>query len=400
MKSCLLACILLICASAHAATGSVIYTFAGGSDGQNPDGSVVLYQGNLYGTVSGGGAGNAGQVFRAYRKKDGVYAKVALHDFIVTDGAVPAGVLALDQIGNIYGITATGGSFGLGTVFMLTRPANIADAWPLTTLWSFTGGSDGSNPSAGVSLINGSLDGTTPSGFGNSGAVFQLTQASTGIWSFQVLWQFTAAADGQLPMCTISADKDGLLYGTTFLGGINGLGTLFRLSQNLSTGVWAEEVLLSFGGELGGANQAAGGVIINPLGTVYGSSYGGGSHGSGTIYKATPNVNGIWTATVLHSFDGTTESGQPEFSLVYWKGSYYGVSTMNGGGEVFKTNPSATHKQWDLSVLQNLSLIGGDIPLAGITISNARTIYGATAQGGIASNNCGNGCGIVYKITQ
>ncbi len=150
------------------------------------------------------------------------------------DGANPRGDLLVDTAFNLYGTTPNGGVSGGGTVFMVVPNALQTQLGTLTTLYSFTGGADGSLPSAGVVAdANGNLYGTTAmDGAYGSGTVFKLikpTGAQTA-WTEQTLWGFGSTGDGRNPVGSLLFDSDGNLYGTTDLGGTYGFGTVFELS--------------------------------------------------------------------------------------------------------------------------------------------------------------------------
>jgi uncharacterized repeat protein (TIGR03803 family) len=170
-----------------------------------------------------------------------------------SDGATPlAGLIAdnrADNRGALYGTTAGGGTGNNGTVFKLTPPAKGQTAWTETVLYHFTGGSDGSLPYAGLIADNsGALYGTTQQGGSGCppngcGTVFKLTPSAKGqtAWTETVLYRFTGGSDGATPRAGLFADKQGVLYGTTTVGGgqsgcpqftalFVGCGTVFKLT--------------------------------------------------------------------------------------------------------------------------------------------------------------------------
>jgi len=127
---------------------SALYTFSGGPDGSSPlDSPIGDGEGNLYGTASTGGNGHLGKgdgVIFAFDISTGK--ETVLYTFSGPDGSAPAGSLALDSGGNLYGTTLTGGAYDHGTVFELTAGGTFQ------TLYNFTGGNDGGHPFAGVTL--------------------------------------------------------------------------------------------------------------------------------------------------------------------------------------------------------------------------------------------------------
>jgi uncharacterized repeat protein (TIGR03803 family) len=278
----------LVCAASEA----VVYSFQGGSDGANPQASLVTNvadrpfgrTGTLYGTTTqGGGTGctdNPGQpgpgcgtVFEVTPNG----AESVLHSFQGgSDGALPSGNL-INVGGTLYGTTNQGGGTGCGnypglgpgcgTVFKVT-PLGIE-----SVLYSFKGGNDGANPSAGLVNVGSTLYGTTFGGGGTGcggsgcGTVFRVTPQ--GVES--VLYSFQGGSDGALPLGDL-INVGGTLYGTTQFGGSGtgcsggaGCGTVFKVTLR-----GAESVLYSFKGGNDGANPEGG--LINVLGTLYGTT--------------------------------------------------------------------------------------------------------------------------------
>jgi uncharacterized repeat protein (TIGR03803 family) len=158
----------------------VLYGFKGGSDGTDPSAGLIAdKQGALYGTTRFGGTGNGGTVFKLTPPAKGqtVWTETVLYRFCslpnCSDGASPFAGLIADNSGTLYG-TTTGGGTG-GTVFKLTPPAKGQTVWTGTVLYGFKGGSDGTDPYAGlIADKQGALYGTMTGG-GTGGTVFKLT---------------------------------------------------------------------------------------------------------------------------------------------------------------------------------------------------------------------------------
>jgi uncharacterized repeat protein (TIGR03803 family) len=172
--------------------------------------------GNLYGaTFDGGSFGYlCPSGCRVVFKLDATAKETVLYTFTGgTDGAQPFAGLIRDGEGNLYGTTNGGGSYGWGTVF------KVSDTGEETVLYSFTGGNDGGNPGAGViSDGEGNLYGTTFNfGAHGCGTVFKLSKA--GVLS--VLHSF-AGEDGAHPSASLIQDRAGNLYGTAEAGGVFG----------------------------------------------------------------------------------------------------------------------------------------------------------------------------------
>ncbi len=207
-----------------------------GNDGVGPDGGLILSGNTLYGTASQGGIANNGTVFAV--NTDGssftnLHSFTALNDSTNSDGATP--VAGLVSSGNtLYGTAQVGGSFGNGAVFAIST-----NGTGFTNLHSFTAtsgllftNSDGANPYAGLILSGNTLYGTaeTGGGFGN-GTVFKLNTNGTG---FTNLHSFTALinstnSDGASPDGGLVLSNN-ILYGTAYLGGSSGKGTVFAVN--------------------------------------------------------------------------------------------------------------------------------------------------------------------------
>jgi uncharacterized repeat protein (TIGR03803 family) len=153
----------------------------------------------------------------------------------------------------LYGTTSFNGEFGNGTVFSLI-------GGKLTTLWTFTGGSDGANPSAALIADEetGALYGTTQNGgVPGNGTVFKIDTIDQ---TFTTIYSFSGSPDGATPgIGALLADAEGALYGTTANGGASGKGTVFKLTPpGWGRTAWTESILWSFTGGSDGASPEAG----------------------------------------------------------------------------------------------------------------------------------------------
>jgi uncharacterized repeat protein (TIGR03803 family) len=304
-------------------TESVIHSFGGGSDGASPVAGLVDLNGTLYGTTSTDGAYGAGTVFSI--SPTGAQYQV-LHSFgSGSDGAQPMADLVVVK-GKLYGTTYTGGVYGDGTVFSITTGGKEA------VLHSFTvspgsRGADGSEPLAGLVAFKGKLYGTTEwGGTGDEGTVFGITTTGTET----MLYSFGGGLPaGRHPVADLIAVKS-TLYGTTYSGGANDWGTVFSIRPNGAD----ESVLYSFGNSPDGAYPAAGVTYVH--GKFYGTTYAGGTNTIGTIFKAT--VKG--KEHVVHSFgaDYGNDGNRPLAGLLDVGGTLYGT-TEEGGVEL----PSCPH---------------------------------------------------------
>jgi uncharacterized repeat protein (TIGR03803 family) len=391
--------------SAVAQTETVLYSFKGGaSDGQYPHGRLFRdLRGNLYGTTYQGGTHNGGLVFEL-SPSGSTWKETVLYNLGgVLDGKYPWSGLVRDSNGNFYGTTEAGGLGQVGTVFEVTPGIT----WTETGLYSFTGGADGSHPYDTSSLLldsSGNFYGTTHAGgAGQVGTVFEVIPPvpPSTVWTKKLLHSFSGnAGDGSLPYAGLIMDSGGNLYGTTFEGGAYGVGIVFELSPSES--IWTETVLWIFGA--GDGRYPWGGLVQDLNGNLYGTTYQGGLHSGGTVFKlSSPSGSGSWTESVIHSFGGTGDGYEPYDALVMdSRGNLYGTTYGGGGhnrGIVFKLSRFGLGT-WTESVLYSFKggVSDGDYPEdGGLIIDGHGNLYGVTALGG-GSGCAQNGCGTVFKV--
>ena len=370
-------------------TFSLLYQFKSGRDGSSPYSNLILDpQGNLYGTTLIDGAYSNGTVFKVTPAGK----ETVLHSFTGTggDGANPVAPLIRDAAGNLYGTTEYGGLYGAcgpngcGTVF------KIDPAGKETVLYRFTGipGVDGMNPQQGlVRDSKGNLYGTTFQGGiysnGNSyGTVFKID--STG--KETVLHSFNPYAppynDGAWPLGgSLLRDSAGNLYGTTYLGGLENLGMVFKLAPNGS-----ESVLYGFGGT-GDGRFPYGNLVRDAAGNLYGVTMQGGAFEVGTVFKLDANNN----ETIVHSFGGSGDGAPPGGGLAIDRaGNLYGTTTEGGSshfGTVFKLDTGGKE-----TALHTFLGKQGNRPNWGVVRDSKGNLYGTTQYGGAY------GGGVVFKI--
>ena len=335
-----------------------------------------------------------------------------------SDGARPLAAPIRDVAGNLYGTTVGGGnadsncqylgqSVGCGTVFGLDPTGRE------TLRYNFCPESkclDGANPNAGlIQDAAGNLYGTTYYGGGNdSGTVFELDK--TGHET--VLYSFCSApkcADGSLPLDGLIRDAAGNLYGTTQYGGVNGLfeGTVFKLAPSAQEGeAWTETVLYSFcsAPNCPDGTGPEGGLIQDSAGNMYGTTYQGGSNGSGTVFK----IDNTGHETVIYSFCSSpncTDGSLPVSGLTQdSEGNLYGTTSQGGaneGGTVFKVD-TLGHQILLYSFCSVANCADGSYPASGLIQDAAGNLYGTTQFGGVFSS-CDTplqGCGTVFKLDE
>jgi uncharacterized repeat protein (TIGR03803 family) len=335
----------LAASPAPAQTFKVVYTFTGGNDGGRPlDGFTADTAGNLYATSFYGGAYGNGVVFKVTPSG----AESVLYSFAGgTDGANPEGGLILDKSNNIYGTTTAGGAYGSGTVF------EISSTGEESVLYSFAGGKDGSAPESalvlkGTSYLYGT---TTAGGASGSGTVFRLTlNEKTGKWTEKILHSFAGSKDGSTPVAGVAFDKAGNLYGTASAGGTYGYGTIFELEK----GSWTEITLHDFqDGDDGAVPYAA--LIADKSGNFYGAATEGGSAGGGAVFKLTPSGS-TWTFSAIYSNPGWGISGSFRSLTLDSSGNLYGTTHCDGNyssGTVYELSPSGS--SWNFTSLYNFT---------------------------------------------
>jgi len=391
--------VALLLSAASASSTKVLYAFTGGNDGEYLDTDLVIDSaGNLYGSTVQGGTHSSGTVFQLSPSGAG-WTHTVLYSFTGgTDGGEPYKGVTLDTHGNIYGTAVTGGGGscegGCGVVFKLT---NSNGTWKQTVIHQFTGGSDGSGPGSGLTFdAHGNLYGMTPTGgtYG-LGTVYQLQPQSNGTWILNVIHTFTGGNDGSSASAgRLILDRAGNLYGVTTVGGANGEGVAFEITH--ANGTWTLTPLYAFKGQPDGAFPY-GGLLFDNAGNLYGTTYYAGVHDFGTVYKLT-HANGAWHETVLYSFKGNTDGSAPISTLVSDSaGNLYGT-TSDGGtscacGTIFKLTPNA-NGTWTESVPYRFpGSPGAGFSYNGMVADTAGNFYGATTHGGSAND------GTVYKFT-
>lgn len=305
-------------------------------------------------------------------------------------GSGPTGLIR-DDHGNLFA-TNVNGPTKLpnydGTVVEITASGT-------TRILHTFHGSDGDSPWGLFRDENGNLYGTTEWGGGNDfGVVYKITPAGTQ----KVLHSFQGSPDGDKPISVLVRDSAGNLYGTTLGGGtgncIGGCGTVFKIDPS-----GTESVVYSFLGEPDGAGPSAG-LLIAANGDMYGTTIGGGTNLKGTVFK----IDAAGHESVVYRFQGGTDGGQPNSSLVQdAAGNLYGV-TQEGGvgcgygcGTVFKIDPSGTE-----SVVYAFTGGGdGDFPRGNLVLDTAGNLYGTTGGGGNlhCPKGFGLGCGTVFRLT-
>ncbi len=274
------------------------------------------------------------------------------------DGSFPLAGLVFDGEGNLFGTTSYGGTHDWGTAFKLSPPASGSGTWTRKTIHSFDlGASEGALPGARLAFHNDALYGVTSVAGGVNeccGVVFSLTFGGNTGWQIHVLHSFTGA-DGSAPSSGVIFDAAGNMYGTASQGGGStlcgayGCGSVYELSPpSVPGGPWAETVLYTFTGASDGGNPG-GELVFDSAGSLYGTAAVGGTSGGGGVFQLTPSTSGApWTEHLLYSFKGGSSDG--------------------------------------------------DIPIGALAFDKSGNLLGATFQGGPVVTGCGQGCGVLFKL--
>ncbi len=318
-----------------------------------------------------------------------------LYSFTGSSGQNPLSTPIADAQGRLYGTTVSGGNSGLGTVFRLTPSGS---GYTESVLHSFTGGSDGAQPYSSLHADkNGVLYGTTYGGGSYSeGTVYRLVPSGSGYLE-SVIYSFTGGSDGAQPFLDSQAlfeDKQGALYGTTGYGGTYGVGVVFKLTPSGSG--YTESVLYSFTGSTDGATPVPS-LIADKYGALYGTAHSGGSYGDGAVFKLTPSGSG-YTETTLLSFTGSGGAA-PGQSLYYGlvadkHGNLYGTTGYGGAygsGVAFVLTASTGYTETVLHEFTGGA--DGRYPYEGLFLDKSGALFGTTYEGG------SSGLGTLFALT-
>jgi uncharacterized repeat protein (TIGR03803 family) len=340
--------------------------------------------GNFYGTTVEGGTANSGTIFRM--TPAGVV--TVLHSFtgVGTDGVAPRGGLIQGTDGNFYGTTSLGGFWTGGTVFRMTPAGTV------TTLYSFTGGNDGSTPYATLVQANdGNFYGTTitdggPTGgpYLGFGTIFKITPA--GVLTTLHAFTGSAAGGGYFAIGPLIQASDGHLYGTTNQGGSSNLGIVFRVTLG-----GAFTVIHTFVGGVNDGRHPWASVVEGLDGFLYGTTSEGGSlpAGWGVAYK----ISKAGAFSILHRFDLFSQSANLPLATLELAndGNFYGTTFYAGfaaTGRIFRMTHAGV-----VTFLHTFAAPGATNPYAPLAQATDGNLYGTGYAGGA------NNVGALYRIT-
>jgi uncharacterized repeat protein (TIGR03803 family) len=369
--------ILLGAAGIQAQVYAPLYNFGStAGDPMNPSPFSLMSQGRdgrIYSTTALGGAHSGGA---AYAITIGGSLTVMYQFGAYPAPTAPGSGLTLGLDGLYYGSTTSGGAHQVGTVF------NFSDTGLYTNLWDFTGtGKDQGGPEAPLVLgADGNMYGTDHGIYnGTYGTAFKIT--AKGVLTTLHVFQFT---DGAVPYGLILG-LDGNFYGVTRLGGTNNMGVVLKMTK-----AGKVTVLHHFAGTgKGDGNLPIGGIVQANDGTIYGTTYNGGTKNRGTVFKISPTGSGY---VVLHSFDRSVDANdgdQPLGGLALGTdGNVYGTTGGGGhqnAGALFRMTPAGQYS----TLYSFCSVAGckdGFFPQTGMVQHTSGKFYGATESGGTTVN--------------
>jgi uncharacterized repeat protein (TIGR03803 family) len=377
---------------------AVIENFSSPDGVANPQAGLVVLSNTLYGTTEGAGtSGGGGMVFKVNADGSGFN---LIKNFSATDpntgtnsdGGNPSAEL-VPASGTLYGTTSEGGSSGFGTIFAVNTNGS-----GFTNLYSFSGGDDGANPSAGLVLSGNTLYGTAPKGGRSSdGTVFSINVNGS---NFSILHSFRGS-DGSSPSAGLVLSGS-TLYGTTVEGGTNYSGTVFEVNTDGS----GFTNLYIFSGVDGSAPYA--GLVLSGN-TLYGNTESGGANFNGTVFAVNTDGSGF---TNLHSFTAapysyvtqvsTNSDGiHPVAQLVLSGGLLYGATGSGGlwgSGTLFRINTDGNNFITIYSFsAETLSSTGYSLNRDGANPDGALALSGGTLYG-TASDGGSYGAGTVFAF--
>jgi uncharacterized repeat protein (TIGR03803 family) len=349
-----------------------------------------------------------------------------LYSFTGSSGANPSAGVVFGANGSLFGTTPYGGTGtacqgpatttlnGCGTVYELTP----GTPWTETTLYSFQGGEDGANPVAPLTVgTSGVFYGTTVAGGTGNGTVFQIAAPKKAgePWTETILYTF--APGNAVGTVSVSGSTVTLVSGTAFVTGTTWAGvsididtvtytiasvtssTTLTLTAPLTKALTGVGYLVDSAppGLWAGWPDGSGpqGGLILEGGKLYGTTFGGGNTGAGSIFQLTAPAGGTgpWTEEIIYNFQGGQDGSGPETGLTVTKGVLYGTTCCGTvGGTVFKLTPGQAG--WTKAPVFSFSKYSqGYEPFGGLAINSSGVLYGTTQAGGSGNN------GILFSLT-
>ena len=249
------------------------------------------------------------------------------------DGSGPSATLTIDRAGHIYSVAQFGATGDHGAVFELKH---LESGWTFNPIYEFMGGNDGSNPQGGVvfgpeGLLYGVTDGGGANGVGTAYVLqppVAACKSAICFWSETVLHSFGSGTDGMYPLSSLVSDEAGNFYGTAWFGGSDGDGSVFELTKSGSS--WSENTLYSFLGSPNDGSQPESAVIFDTAGNLYGTTSNGGTNRDGIAFELTPSHGG-WSESVLYNFSNNAVGFSPSVGSSWIKREIFTVRLISTG---------------------------------------------------------------------
>lgn len=364
-------------------TLTVLHSFqSGGTDGLNPRGGVILDgAGNIFGTTVWGGTNDWGTIYEL-KPASGSYTESIVYNYDGSTGAGPWAAPLEDQNANLYVTNFFSG------VFELSPTGSGYEVVGIGQMIS----SKGDYPTAGVLAIGPTI--YTAAVYGalyGQGSIVAMD--ASNITNVTDVWDFKGPpSDGARPLDTLVADAGGSIYGATNVGGVENLGAVFRFIPKSGK----ERLLWSFHGKKDGANPKDP-LVIDTSGNIYGTTFYGGKDNLGVIFKLSPKGGG-YTLNVLHTFAGPPADGQFPMSGLTLVGDVLYGTTFTGGsgndGTIFSLSTAGS----DYTLLHDFQGSDGIGP-DGSLFAQSGTLYGATLLGGTSGGAGQQATGVVFSFT-
>jgi uncharacterized repeat protein (TIGR03803 family) len=328
------------------------------TNGSRPYGSLLqATDGKLYGLTSGGGIFGAGIIF-SIDPVTAVFTKIK--DFDGTSGRNPYGSLLQANNGNLYGMTSSGGTAGMGVIFSL-NPATLSYS-KLKDL----DGINGSHPYGNlIQATNGKLYGLTNDG-GNSayGVIFSFDPVSA---AFTKIKDF-GNTDGNYPYGSLLQASDGKIYGMTHDGGSNGPFSSFGAIFSFDLISAAYSVLGNFVADKGGSPYY--GALIERA-SIITSSLNSSSFCAGSSITVAYTANGLYSRG--NTFTAQLSSATGSFSNPVNIGTL--SSTSSGTINAILPANTATGTLYRIRVVANYPATTGSDNGSNITINALPAAY-------------------------
>ena len=369
----------------------------GASAASNPGtGLIAGPDGLLWGSSENGGEANAGTLFTV-NPVTGTTSNALIFTGMAgaVPGSNPAAELLSDKLGNIWGTTAAGGSLNSGVVFKINALTKV-----FTLVFEFTG-PNGRNPSGRLVLDeSGILWGTTSEGGSEQGGtIFKINPMNSVLTTVVNFTGTSGAFLGDGPSTGLTADGLGFFWGTTYEGGDSNRGTLFKIKP--ANGSFVH--VASFSGNEGDfkGDGPAHALVMDPAGFLWGTTVFGGLEGLGTVFKIN-REDGAFTSLVEFSGpSGDLVGANPQSSLFQHPvGAWYGTTEAGGAsnqGTVFKISPDGTFRTI-CEFTGSLGAVPGAKPRGGLQMYSDGHLYGTTSAGGVLSSLVPAGNGQIFRL--